>query len=122
MDESFLSAKDRIPLKNARFCFHQVTPKMLYSPGFSQSIRREFLRAISDDWYKERHLAFASFSDCHFVLMTSSYEFSLCDFSDYDLMKILALCEADMDFCCGSPCEIDLDRLHKHCFKLAWSR
>lgn len=119
MDDQFLLVGDRIPLHEARFCFHRVTPKMMRSPGFSQSIRREFLRVCNDDWYRDKHIAFAAFSDCHFVILTSFYEFSPCDFSDYDLMKILALCEADMSVCVGSPCEIDLDRLHKHGLKLA---
>lgn len=119
MDDEFLLVGDRIPLHEARFYFHEVTPQMMSSPGFSQSIRREFLRVFTDDWYREKHIAFAAFGDCHFVLLTSYYEFSPCDFSDYDLMKILALCEADMSVCFGSPCEIDLDRLHKHVFKLA---
>ena len=121
MDDEFLSAKDRIPLQNARLCFHEVTPKMMCSPEFPQSIRREFLRALSDDWYKEKHIAFAAFSDCHFVLLVSCSEFSPHDFSDYELMQILALCEADMEVCYGSLCEVDVDRLNKFRFKLALS-
>lgn len=119
MDDEFLLVGDPIPLHEARFYFHEVTPKMMNSPGFSQSIKREFLRAVTDDWYKEKHLAFASFDDCHFMLLTSYYEFSPCDFSGYELMQILALCEEDMNVCVGSPCVIDLDRLHKHRLKLA---
>ena len=119
MDDNFLLIGERIPLHEARFYFHRVTREMMNSPGFSQSIKREFLSALYDDWYRERHLAFAAFDDCHFVLLVSYYEFSPSDFSDYELMKILALCEENMEVCCGSPCVIDLDRIHNHRLALA---
>lgn len=119
MDDEFLLVGDPVPLHEARFYFHEVTPKMMRSPGFSQWIKREFTQALNDDWYIDKHIAFAAFDDCHFVLLTSHSEFSPYDFSDYELMQILALCEEDMKVCIGSPCVIDLDRLHKHCLKLA---
>jgi hypothetical protein len=122
-DDSFsLFIGERLPLQNARFYFHEVTLNMMDLPGFSQSIKHRFLSALYDDWYKEKYLAFAAFDDDHFVLLVSYYEFSPCDFTDYELMQILALCEADMEVSYGSPCVINVDRLHKHCFKLAWSR
>lgn len=119
MNDDSLFIGERIPLQDARFYFHEVTPNMMDAPGFCQSIRHEYLNALYDDWYREKHLAFAAFDDCHFVLLVSYFEFSPCDFSDYELMKILALCEEDMDVCFGSPCVIDLDRLHKHRLELA---
>lgn len=120
MDDDFsLFIGTRIPLHEARFYFHEVTPSMMNTPAFSQSIKSEFLSALYDDWYREKHLAFAAFDDDHFVLLVSYSEFSPCDFSDYELMKMLALCEADMDVCFGSPCVIDLDRLHKYRLGLA---
>ncbi|WP_039912406.1 hypothetical protein [Cellvibrio mixtus] len=119
MNDDSLLIGERIPLQNARFYFHEVTPCMMDLPGFSQSIKREFLRALYDNWYREKHLAFAAFDDCHFVLLVSYSKFSLCNFSDYELMQILALCEEDMTVCVGSPCVIDLDRLHKHRLVLA---
>ncbi len=120
MDDDFsLFIGKRIPLHEARFYFHEVTLEMMYLPGFSQSIKRGFLNALCDDWYKEKYLAFAAFDDDHFVLLVSYSEFSPCDFSDYELMQILSLCEEDMEDSCGWPCEIDLDRLHKYRLVLA---
>lgn len=120
MDDSFsLFIGERIPLHEARFDFHEVTPNMMDLPGFSQSIKHDFLSALYDDWHKEKYLAFAAFDDDHFVLLVSYSEFSPSDFSDYELMQILALCEADMEVSYGWPCVIDIDRLHKHRFKLA---
>lgn len=119
MDDEFLLVGDRIPLHEARFYFHEVTLEMMYLPGFPQSIRRGFLRVFYDEWYTEKHVAFAAFDDCHFVLLVSYFEFSPSDFSDFQLMQILALCEDDMSVCVGWPCEIDLDRLHKYRLKLA---
>jgi hypothetical protein len=119
-DDSFsLFIGERLPLQDASFYFHEVTPNMMDLPGFSQSIKHGFLRTLYDDWYKEKYLAFAAFDDDHFVLLVSYFEFSPCDLSDYELMQILALCEADMEVSYGTPCEIDLDRLHKYRLKLA---
>lgn len=119
MDDDFLLVGNPIPLHEASFYFHEVTLEMMYLPGFSQSIKRGFLQSFYDDWYMERHVAFAAFNDSHFVLLVSHYEFSPCDLSDYQLMQILALCEEDMKLCVGWPCEIDLDRLHKYRLTLA---
>ena len=119
-DDSFsLFIGKRIPLHDARSYFHEVTPIMMDAPGFSQSITRGFLSALHDNWYKEKHLAFAAFDDDHFVLLVSNSEFYPCDFSDYELMQILALCEADMEVGHGSPCVIEVDRIHKSRLKLA---
>ncbi len=119
-DDSFsLFIGERIPLQNARIYFHEVTPKMMNAHDFSQSIKHGFLSALNDDWYREKNLAFAAFDDDHFVLLVSYSEFSPYDFSDYELMQILALCEADMEVSYGWPCVIDIDCLHKYPLKLA---
>jgi hypothetical protein len=103
-----------IPPMEARFYFHEVTPHMMENPAFPQSIALAFRRAIQDDFYQEKHLAFASFSGMHFVLLTSFFEFFPCDLSNSELIKILDICQNDMCYAGGSPSEIDLDRLHKY--------
>lgn len=119
MDNEFLLLGEPIALHEARFYFHEVTLTMMDSPGFSKWVKSAFFQIFYDDSYHKKHFIFAAFSDCHFVILTSYFEFSPLDFSDYELMQILALCEEDMKGCCGSPCEIDLDRLYKYRFKLA---
>lgn len=109
----------RIPLEKARYYFHEVTFGMMCTKGFPSGIKRSFLQALTDDLYKEKYVSFAAFSDSHFLLLVSYCEFSPLDFSDSELMKILALCEEDMKVQCGLPCEIDIDRLCKYRLKLA---
>jgi hypothetical protein len=109
----------QIPLNEAWFYFHELTHEMIESREFPRSITRFFRRIYFQDWYGDRHLAFASFGNRHFVLLTSFYAFSLCDFSELELMKILDICQSDLCVFVGTPSEIDLNRLHKYQLKLA---